>query len=195
MHGSDNGVPSRPDARAAFADSVADRINNVFGSARGNNISSIGFRTARGSTYGPYGPGSSLNFSVDGHLLGFFGVLANGIISGIGVWYTPIVASTPGTPPFQMKLEMSPAYGSLSNVWTWDDTPNMGGAHFLLNPVDGRMNQRGDDTPTQTPNNDQGMNVCRLCTAWTKRPTLLAFLQHGSFMSFLCCGGIFWVKK
>ncbi len=86
----------------------------------------LGFKSSRGTTYGPFGAGGGTRFSVDGQVLGFFGALKDGALSGIVVWYTPTV---PGSLLFPTNLEMTPAYGAVVNVWTWDDTPDMGGAH------------------------------------------------------------------
>jgi hypothetical protein len=131
MHGTDNGFPARPDGRVTISNSTAERVIRVFGTQTGSTITSIGFSTTRGRTFGPWGTGGGDPFSVDGQLLGFFGGLQDGAVSGIGVWYTPDVASTVPT-----NMEMSPAYGNLVNVWTWDDTPDLGGAHIMTSPTD-----------------------------------------------------------
>jgi hypothetical protein len=139
MHGFDNSAPLRPDFRVTITNSTAERVISVFGNASGNTITSIGFRTTTGRTYGPQGLGGGDSFQVDGLVLGFFGALDSGAISGLGVWYTPVDTSTPGDTMFKPALDMSPAYGNLVNVWTWDDTPDMGGAHPVsLPPVVGR---------------------------------------------------------
>ncbi len=131
MHGTDNSAPLRPDYRVTIFNSTAERVISVFGSAAGNSITSIGFRTTKGTQYGPLGPGGGVPFQVDGLVLGFFGALDNGAISGIGVWFMPIDTSIAGDPLFLPSLEMSPAYGSLLNAWTWDDTPDLGGVHHI----------------------------------------------------------------
>jgi hypothetical protein len=130
MHGTNNGFPSRPDVFVPPISILVEQITKVVGSASGNSITSIGFRTSRGTTYGPWGVGGGEPFEIDGLLVGLFGALEDGEISGIGVWYTPTVTFTPGINPFPMFLEMSPAVGDLTNVWTWDDTPDMSGAHI-----------------------------------------------------------------
>jgi hypothetical protein len=70
----------------------AEHIIRVFGTVSGNSITSIGFRSTKGFIYGPYGPGSGEPFTVDGLVLGFFGALNNRVLSGIGVWYTPMTS-------------------------------------------------------------------------------------------------------
>jgi hypothetical protein len=125
MHGTDNEWPARPDWRVTITNSSTERFIGVFGTAVGSSITSIGFKTSRGTTHGPLGAGGGTTFSVDGQVLGFFGALKDGALSGIGVWYTPVV---PGVLLFPTNLEKTPAYGAVVNVWTWDDTPDMGGA-------------------------------------------------------------------
>ncbi len=131
MHGTDNSTPSRPDGRVTLTNSTAERVIRVLGTQIGSSITSIGFSTSRGRTFGPWGTGGGDPFSVDGQLLGFFGGLQDGNISGIGVWYTPDVTSTVPT-----NTEMTPAYRNLVTVWTWDDTPDLGSAHILTSPAD-----------------------------------------------------------
>jgi hypothetical protein len=124
MHGSDLDNPLRPTGRTSNLNATAEQVTSVFGTASGSSITSIGFNTSRGRTFGgPWGAGGGEPFQVDGQVLGFFGALNNGAISGVGVWYTLAVAS--GVPA---SLAMSPAYGALRNVWTWDDRPDLGGA-------------------------------------------------------------------
>jgi hypothetical protein len=137
MHGSDYGAAGRPDWRMSIANVTADQIINVFGTATESRVTSIGFRTFRGRTIAPMGPGDGWPFSVDGLVVGFFGGLENGsgALSGIGVWYLPLMTSPPGPVPLPvMSLEMSPAYGNLANTWTWDDTPDMGGMLCSFSP-------------------------------------------------------------
>jgi hypothetical protein len=140
MHGTDNGVRTRPDISVNLPQDV--QVISVFGSANGSSVTSIGFNLSNGDAY-DFGPGDGDPFSVDGLFLGFYGALQDttvstskgkgaplgGAISGIGVHYTEVTSTLP-KPPWKM----SPAYGNLVNVWTWDDTPDMGGAHhpFLL---------------------------------------------------------------
>jgi hypothetical protein len=130
MHGSDRGTPFRPDGSFSLLSITVEQIIRVFGSANGSSITSIGFRTSRHRTFGPWGVGGGEPFVVDGLVVGFFGARNDKDVSGIGVWYTPTVTFTPGINPFPMFLEMSPAFGDLTNVWTWDDTPDMSGAHI-----------------------------------------------------------------
>ncbi len=135
MHGSDYGARDRPDWRVPIVNSSAEQVIGVFGTATGSRVTSVGFKTSKGITIAPMGPGDGWSFSVDGLVLGFFGALENGseVLSGIGVWYLPLTTSTPGAVPLPVtSLEMSPAYGNLWNVWAWEDTPDMGGAqrHF-----------------------------------------------------------------
>jgi hypothetical protein len=111
----------------------AEQVIRVFGTVDGSTITSIGFKTSRGMTYALSGLGNGEPFSVYGLVLGFFGgPLENGAMSGVGVWYTPLGGPNPWPTPVPLPLdylEMSPAYGNLSNVTTWDDTtPDMGGA-------------------------------------------------------------------
>ncbi len=128
MHGTDNNSPLRTDGRVSITNSTAERVIRVFGTAIGSSITSIGFNTTMGRTYGsPWGAGGGDPFSLDGQVLGFFGGMQDGNISGIGVWHTPDLTSTGPT-----NLEMSRAYGNLVNVWAWDDTPDLGGAHDCL---------------------------------------------------------------
>jgi hypothetical protein len=139
MRGSDNGLPTRPDFRVTMANTSAEQVIRVFGTVTGSTITSIGFITSRGTTNAPFGPGPGEPFSVDGLLLGFYGALENGAISGIGVWSTPMGGPNPWPGPVPLPLiylEMSPAYGNLSNVAMWDDTtPDMGGAHIFSPPL------------------------------------------------------------
>jgi hypothetical protein len=137
MHGTDYGAPGRPDWRVPITNTSAEQLVNVFGTATGNRVTSIGFKSSRGTVYGPMNPGDGRAFAIDGLVLGFFGALENGAISGIGVWYMPLSAATqvPVPLPVTTSQEMSPAYGNLWNVWTWDDTPNMGGALHPSLPV------------------------------------------------------------
>jgi hypothetical protein len=134
MQGSDNGAPGRPDLRVTMANTSAEQVIRVFGTVSGSNITSIGFRSTRGITHGPSGAGYGDPFSVDGLLLGFFGALENGMVSGVGVWFTPISGPNPWPGPWPLPvtyLEMSPAYGGLSNAVAWDDTTlDMGGAYI-----------------------------------------------------------------
>jgi hypothetical protein len=96
MRGSDNGQSARPDFRVTMANTSAEQVIRVFGTVTGSTITSIGFRTTRGTTHAPFGPGYGESFLVDGLLLGFFGALENGAISGIGVWSTPMGDPTRG---------------------------------------------------------------------------------------------------
>jgi hypothetical protein len=122
MHGNNVDVPNRPDWIIAL-NATDEKLVSVFGTANAISITSIGFTTSKGRAFGPFGTGDGAPFRVDGQVLGFFGALNNnGDISGIGVWYAPAVA-----PILPASLTMSPAYGNLVNVWTWDDTPNLGG--------------------------------------------------------------------
>jgi hypothetical protein len=131
MHGTDNNTPFRTDGRVTITNSTSERVIRVFGTQIGSSISSIGFSTSTGRTLGPWGSGGGDPFSVDGQLLGFYGGLQDGAVSGIGVWYTPDVTATVPT-----NMEMTPAYGNLVNVWTWDDTPDLGGEHPFISPID-----------------------------------------------------------
>jgi hypothetical protein len=131
MHGLDDGAPGRPELRVTIANTSAEQVIGVFGTATGSRVTSIGFRTSRGITIAPIGRGDGWSFSVDGLVVGFFGALesGSGVLSGVGVWYLPLTTMIPGAVPLpSTSLEMSPAYGNLWNVWTWDDTPDMGGA-------------------------------------------------------------------
>jgi hypothetical protein len=136
MHGSNNGQPFRPDFRVTIANTSADQFNRVFGTVTGSTITSIGFRTTRGVTHNPIGPGPGEPFLVEGLVLGFFGALENGAISGFGVWYMAMGGPNPWPWPVPFPstfLEMSPAYGNPSNAAMWDDTiPEMGGVHMFL---------------------------------------------------------------
>jgi hypothetical protein len=113
-----------------MSNTSAEQIISVFGTANGSSITSLGFKTSTGGTYAPWGPGQGDPFAVDGLILGFFGALEDGAISGLGVWYTPTTTFKPGQLPLRMNyLEMSAAFGDMSSVATWDDsTPDMGGA-------------------------------------------------------------------
>ncbi len=125
MHGTDYGDP-RPDWKTSHRFFINDnRIIRVSGTANGG-ITSIGFTTSKGTFLGPFGAGGGKTFSVDGLFIGLYGALENGAISGIGVWYTQ------EDPPFPMSLVMSAAFGNVTNTWTWDDTPDMGGAHIIF---------------------------------------------------------------
>jgi hypothetical protein len=136
MHGSDYGQPARPDLRATITNTSAERVIGVFGTATDSRVTSIGFKTSRGMVYGPIGSGNGRPFAIDGLVLGFFGALETGAVSGIGVWYMPLSAATQVPLPLPVtSQEMSPAYGNPSNVWTWDDTPNLGGALRLSRPM------------------------------------------------------------
>jgi hypothetical protein len=139
MRGSDYGQPARPDVRVGMTNTSAEQVIRVFGTFNGSTITHIGFKSTRGLTYGQSGPGYGEAFSVDGLVLGFFGALENGVISGIGVWYTPLGGPNPWPGPVPLPLiylEMSPAYGNLSNSAMWDDsTPDMGGAHISSRPL------------------------------------------------------------
>jgi hypothetical protein len=125
MHGTNSLLGATPVYTRLESDD--ERLVNVFGTSSGNSITSIGFRTTKGSILGPWGSGIGGSFSVDGLVLGFFGALQSGAISGLGVWYTPEITFT-----IPASLEMTPAYGNLVNVWTWDDTPDMSGAPPLF---------------------------------------------------------------
>jgi hypothetical protein len=127
-----HGINSLVGATSVYTklDSSNERFVNVFGTATGCSITSIGFKTTKGRTFGPWGSGFGGPFSVDGLVLGFYGALQKGAISGLGVWYTPEITFT--IPAF---LEMTPAYGNLVNVWTWDDTPDMSGVPHLFSTV------------------------------------------------------------
>lgn len=106
-----------------------ERIIGLFDTVRNNNsITSIKFRTTTGEySFAPYKPDeSSLQFTIDGSCVVFFGGFESGYISGIGVWNTPETNFT-----LRTDLVMSPAYGSLLNKRTWDDTPYLCGAHNL----------------------------------------------------------------
>jgi hypothetical protein len=113
----------------------AEQVIGMFGTVSGSTVTSIGFKTTR-TIIAPYGPGDGEPFSVDGLVLGFFGALEDGVLSGIGVWYTPMGGPNPWPQPFPLPLtylEKSPAYGSMSNAATWDDTTlDLGGAQILL---------------------------------------------------------------
>jgi hypothetical protein len=119
-----------------MSNTSAEQVISVVGTFSGSTINSIGFKTFRGNKQVTYGPGYGEQFSVDGLLLGFFGALENGAISGIGVWYTTMGGPNPWPQPFPIPLtylEMSPAYGSLSNAVPWDDTIlDLGGAQILI---------------------------------------------------------------
>jgi hypothetical protein len=135
MHGLDNEAAGRPDWRITIANTSAQQVINVFGTATGSRVTSIGFKTSRGTIVAPMGPGEGWSFSVDGLVVGFFGALekGSGVLSGIGVWYLPLTTPIPGPVSLPLtSLEMSPAYGNLWNVWTWDDTPDLGGAQLLF---------------------------------------------------------------
>jgi hypothetical protein len=133
MHGWDYGAFGRPDLRVTITNTSAEQIINVFGTATGSRVTSIGFKTSKGTTYVTMGPGEGSPFSVDGLVLGFVGALENGALSGIGVWYLPMSTSPPGPVALPVtSLEMSAAYGNLVNVWAWDDTPDWGGARPLF---------------------------------------------------------------
>jgi hypothetical protein len=140
MHGTDNGKPATPDWIYISPSTLGidEQLISMFGSASGSSVTTIGFTTKTGTILGPYGAIGSdgVPFAVYGLLLGFFGALKDGAISGTGAWYTPEVTST-----FPRSGEMSPAYGNLVNVWSWDDTPDMGGAHhpFPVPDVASRM--------------------------------------------------------
>jgi hypothetical protein len=127
MHGTFYNQRDRPDYKTPNAFSNDDWIIGVFGTAN-TVITSIGFNTSKGLVLGPIPTGGGVGdpFFVHGTLLGFFGALQDGAISGFGVWYSP------GTSRIPMSMEMSPAYGNLINTWAWDDTPDMGGAHHLF---------------------------------------------------------------
>jgi hypothetical protein len=148
MRGSDDGLPSRPDFRVTIRNTSAEQFNRVFGTVTGSTITSIGFRTTRGVTYGPFGLGYGEPFSVEGLVLGFFGALDNGAISGFGVWYMAMGGPNPWPVPLPFTfLEMSPAFGNVSNAAMWDDTiPDMGGVHMFLASIGARwptMRQAG----------------------------------------------------
>jgi hypothetical protein len=129
MHGTDNDEPSRHQWRSPLINSTDEWVSGVFGTTSGSSITSIGFTTSKGRSFGgPWGAGGGEPFSFFGLLLGFFGALEGWNLSGIGAWYTPSAIFTPGAVMFPRSLERSPAYGSQTNVWTWDDTPNTSGA-------------------------------------------------------------------
>ncbi len=125
MHGSDNGFPRRPDWDVPFSNGSNARVIRMFGTARGSRVTSIGFKTSKRRTHGPWGDGGGEQFLVDGEVLGFFGAIKSGSISGIGVWYA---ATAAGIFPVDPKLPTT-AYGNLSDVWTANDARNRGGAH------------------------------------------------------------------
>jgi hypothetical protein len=146
MHGIDSGTMARPDLKVTMTNTSAEQVIRVFGTVRGSTITSIGFSTTR-TVIGPIGASDGQPFSIHGLVLGFLGALENGVLSGIGVWYTPLGGSNPWPRPFPLPLtylEMSPAYGSLSNAATWDDTTSdMGGVHISFRPHSFWSNDRG----------------------------------------------------
>ncbi len=127
MRGYDNGARGRPDGDVRLTEGSQAQIISMFGNATSNSITSIGFTLSTGRKFGPWGVGGNGSFLVDGLLLGFFGALENGAISGIGAWYMPTAA-----PPFPTSLETSPAYANHSSMWTWGDSSYMDGAHYPL---------------------------------------------------------------
>jgi hypothetical protein len=48
MHGSDNGFSARPDGRVTIINTASEQITNVFGTAIGSTVTSIGFITNKG---------------------------------------------------------------------------------------------------------------------------------------------------
>jgi hypothetical protein len=117
MRGNDMGRPIRPDFRLSL-NATDERVISVFGTAFLSTIRSFGVSTSKGRTLGPFGAGRGPPFKVDGLVLGFFGALRNGDLSGIEVWYTPGLAST-----FPTSAEMSAAPGNQLDVGPWDDGP------------------------------------------------------------------------
>jgi hypothetical protein len=140
-----------------MSNTSAEQVISVFGTFSGSTITSIGFKTTRGNTHPTYVPSYGEPFSVEGLLLGLFGSLENGMISGLGIWYMPMGGSNPWPRPVPLPLtylEMSPAYGGLSNADTWDDTtPDMGGKRFLLAHTINRP--RRDDLPSASHHDRQ----------------------------------------
>jgi hypothetical protein len=130
MHGSDYDAPARSDKTWSMRP-AEEWLTGMFGTIRGSSITSIAFKTSKARMYGPIGSGGGQPFSFEGLLLGFYGALDSGSLSGIGAWYTPTATFTPGPIMFPRSLERSPAYGNLTNVWTWDDVPDTSGAHHL----------------------------------------------------------------
>jgi hypothetical protein len=129
MHGSDNGFPRRPDGDVPFLNGNTFRGIRMFGTATDSRVTSIGFQTTKGRTYGPWGGGGGGTFSVEGNVLSFFGALQNRSVSGIGLWYLPIA-----TAMFTASLESPLLVGKLSEPLAGDDVFGIEGArkHFLV---------------------------------------------------------------
>jgi hypothetical protein len=127
-HAPDCAVHSRPDWEIRPFDLNDARLTRMVGTSSGSSVTSIGFRSNKNTIFGPWGGGGGgQNFSVDGEVLGFFGALRSGSISGMGVWYTPTVTAS-----FPASRELPSVYQTLSEMWTWEDVPESGGAHQLF---------------------------------------------------------------